>query len=101
MTINTYQSINQSFFLSIYRSSFFLWRSGLTFQKGPVHVKDVYFDNFADNEYYHMGAIGFRHLENHSPRNNIVNARFGFSDVSHLHLVQVLFVIHIVIHCNI
>lgn len=52
-------------------------------------MKDVYFDNFADNEYYHMGAIGFRHLENHSPRNDIVNARFGFSDVSHLNTINI------------
>jgi hypothetical protein len=54
----------------------------MSFQNGPVYVKDVFFDDFADNDYYHMGAIGFATVSKQSSMHSVENAQFGFSDVS-------------------
>jgi hypothetical protein len=34
---------------------FYRWRSGYRLRKGPIYMTDVFFDDFADNEYYNMG----------------------------------------------
>lgn len=75
-------SIGRSFPPMNQTNDMFLWRSGFTFNRGPVHVKDVYFDGFFNNKYYNMGAITLRGFEKHSPLHNVVNAKFGFSDPS-------------------
>ncbi|XP_063412729.1 protein DDB_G0287365-like [Mytilus trossulus] len=57
-------------------------RNGIVLRRGPINVTDVFFDGFADNEYYTMGAIGWDKLIKQSPLHSITNAQFGFSDPS-------------------
>lgn len=61
---------------------FYSWRAGYRLRKGPIYMTDVFFDDFADNEYYNMGAIGFEKQFKQSPFHSAVNMKFGFSDVS-------------------
>lgn len=61
---------------------FYRWRAGYRLRKGPIYLTDVFFDDFADNEYYNMGAIGFEKGFKQSPFHSTVNMKFGFSDVS-------------------
>ena len=61
---------------------FYRWRSGYRLRKGPIYMTDVFFDDFADNEYYNMGAIGFDKQFKQSAFHSSVNMKFGFSDVS-------------------
>ncbi|CAC5383977.1 TEME2 [Mytilus coruscus] len=57
-------------------------REGIALRRGPIYVTDVFFDGFADNEYYQMGAIGWDKMQGQSPFHSITNAQFGFSDPS-------------------
>lgn len=53
--------------------------------KGPVYISDVRFEDFKDtDEYYQMGALGFRrnNVAKSSARSSVKNAQFGFADVS-------------------
>ncbi|CAG2193249.1 CEMIP [Mytilus edulis] len=57
-------------------------RNAIALRRGPIYVTDVFFDDFADNEYYQMGAIGWDKLQKQSPFHSITNAQFGFSDLA-------------------
>ncbi|VDI17953.1 Hypothetical predicted protein [Mytilus galloprovincialis] len=56
---------------------------GVEFMKGPVYITDVRFEDFKDtDEYYQMGALGFRrnNAARSSARSTVKNAQFGFAD---------------------
>ncbi|XP_063411187.1 cell migration-inducing and hyaluronan-binding protein-like [Mytilus trossulus] len=57
-------------------------RKGIALRRGPIYVTDVFLDDFADNEYYQMGAISWDKMQGQSPFHGITNAQFGFSDPS-------------------
>ncbi|XP_052080396.1 cell surface hyaluronidase-like [Mytilus californianus] len=65
-------------------------RNGINLRGGPIYVTDVFFDGFADNEYYQMGAIGWDKMHGQSPFHSITNAQFGFSDPSEGNRVRVI-----------
>ncbi|CAG2235555.1 TEME2 [Mytilus edulis] len=75
-------SIGRSFPLVSNMMKNFNPRNAIALRRGPIYVTDVFFDDFADNEYYQMGAIGWDKLQKQSPFHSITNAQFGFSDPS-------------------
>ena len=58
------------------------YKNGLSMRKGPIYMTDIFFDGFANNEYYKQGALGFSTKNKQSPLHSVTNALFGFSDVS-------------------
>lgn len=58
---------------------------GIEYVRGPSYINSVWFGDFQDTQdYYKMGAIGFRRSDkmSMSPRNTVTDLKFGFNDVS-------------------